>query len=269
MAQDIDAIKIAGHETRGRRTKAEKARGLAESMKAFESTAKGLTRSLDFALPLGLFAFTSWSTRLRVTAIAGQVAFDLRDADRKLSSAVFPTYKGRYVAELHFGFPELYAAEGLGMLTILMSMPGSDIIGLVENGLALAIYHVLLNGGGVNIPGTTAGATSLLDASSWTLFSPLFAFQVLLGTLSPSATRLNVLGLFPSVKWTPLEMRSNLQTAIDAGRLTLPTPAATPVDMPVDPLVRRVQVDSAIKSLAHGAFLTLLLKRGGGVVPTE
>ena len=267
MAQDPDQVKVAGlYETRGRQSKSHKARTLESRMKAFEATARGLTRSLDFALPLGLFAFTSWSTRLRVTAIAGTVTVGLYSADRTVLLTIRPTYKGRPVSELHFGFPELYAAEGAGMLTILMSMPGSDIIGLVENGLALAIYHVLLNGGGVNIPGTTAGATSLLDPLLWGAF-PVLGLFLLLTSPSSSATRLNVLGLFPSVKWTLTEMQVNLQRAVDQGRLVLPT--GDHVDVPLDALVRRIQLDSTIKSLAHGAFLTLLLKRGGGVVPTE
>ena len=265
MAQDPDVIKVAGlYETRGRRSKSQKARTLTETLKGFEATAKGLTRSLDFALPLGLFAFTAWTTKLRIEARPGVTSLLISDPTRTRSVYVSVTYRGREVFEMTFSHPDLYAAEGMGMLTILMSMPGSDILGLVENGLALGLYHIFLNGANFPIPmGTTAIKPSPLG--------PVFDILNLLFQLTPvSATTLELKGLFPTLRWNPYEMQVNIQRAVDAGTLTLPV--AVPVGntpMAIDPFVRRLQIDSVVKSLAHSAFLTLLLKRGGGVVPTE
>ena len=272
MAQDPDAIKVAGlYETRGRRSKSQKARTLTETLKGFEATAKGLTRSLDFALPIGLFAFAAWTSKVRIKAVVGETTIGLYSPDRTMSVTARPTYQGRGIVEIHFDFPDLYAAEGMGMLTILMSMPGSDIIGLVENGLALAIYHVFLNGGDLNVPGAVS-ASSILTVSGSTNFAValglFLAGVAATGTTSPG--RMHFTGLFQTAKWTLVEMQENLQKAIDAGKMTLPTPVVgRATDVPLEPLVRRVQVDSVIKSLAHSAFLTMLLKRGGGVVPTE
>jgi len=267
MARDPDAVKLAPfYQTKGRRTKAEKARQLTDTLKGFEATAKGLTRSLDFALPLGLFAFTAWTSRVHIKAVAGTSTFGLYSQDRTVFRIVRPTYQGRQAIEIHFGYDNLYAAEGMGMLTILMSMPGSDIIGLVENGLVLAIYHVFLNGGDVNIPGTTVGAVTL-NTALLLVAGPLGLLFGLLTAPNLTATRMHFDGLFQSRRWTLAEMQANFQMEIDAGRLTLPAVDEAP--FPLDGFVRKVQADAAIKALAHAAFLTLLLKRGGGVVPTE
>jgi len=271
MAQDPDVIKVAGlYETRGRRSKSQKARTLTETLKGFEATAKGLTRSLDFALPLGLFAFSTWTTRLRVEVVRGITTFQLRDAAGLVYAVVQPTFQGKSVQEIRFVHPELFAAEGMGMLTILMSMPGSDIIGLVENGLALGIYHVFLNGGKFTIPGGT-GKITAFDPVALSLIGALGVLGLFIVLASPTSdpsapATLNIQGLFPSVTWKLGEMQANLQREIDAGRMALPTGLGL---TPLEPIVRRVQVDSIIKGLAHSAFLTLLLKRGGGVVPTE
>src|SRR3990170_8675286 len=101
MAQDPDAIKVAGlYETRGRRSKSQKARTLTETLKVFEATAKGLTRSLDFALPLGLFAFTAWTSRVHIKVTAGTSTFGLYSQDRTVFRVVRPTYQGRQAIEI-------------------------------------------------------------------------------------------------------------------------------------------------------------------------
>lgn len=268
MARDIDAVKIAGiHETRGRQSKAIRARTRTDTLKGFEATAKGLTRSLDFALPLGLFAATVWFSRMKIVAVAGDVTIGLFSPDRLVSVTARPTYQGRPVAELHFHHPELFAVEGMGALTILMSMPGSDLIGLVENGLALGLYHIFLNGGSSLIP---RGTFTLGPLDPFATLWKLTIGSFVLPTTPTSTTSWEFRGMFPSFKKLLGDMQADLQAEIDAGRMTLPTATiGGPTHVPVDTIVRRLQLDSVIKSLAHGAFLTLLLKRGGGVVPTE
>ena len=87
---------------------------------------------------------------------------------------------------------------------------------------------------------------------------------------------MNIAGLFQSFAWKAEELFLNVGRAVSAGKL--PPPSKIPATLAdpgpsyyinIDPLVRAVQVDSIIKGLAHSAFLALLLKRGGGVVPTE